>query len=140
MLSSSILSLLGVGGISWPLKLLSPKPLQHSLKIKAINAGLIISHIVQKTLTLQVSALHYESISLLFTVTTKHPIILRFPWMQQHDPQISWQNRDYKIAQAMFTALSAIPPINVASTMVERTPNLSGTTIRGLPWLCWGLK
>lgn len=34
--------------------------------------------------------IHTEKISFLITNTLRHPIILGIPWLQRHDPLISW--------------------------------------------------
>lgn len=102
------------------LKLQLPiQPLQYTLKIKAIDGGLIGTGIVTlcaKPLTLQVSPLHYPpsafsyKLSISFLITTKHLIILGFTLMQQPDPKISLLGqRNHKMVQTKFTALSAIP-------------------------------
>ncbi|XP_053499534.1 uncharacterized protein LOC128619394 [Ictalurus furcatus] len=61
------------------------------LPIQALSpiGGGVISHCTAP-ITMQASALHYETIALYVTVSTRHPIILGLPWLERHDPQISW--------------------------------------------------
>lgn len=67
------------------------QPLQHPLKICAIDGGPIEDRpaiLCIKHLLLHVRTLHQEHISFHITITVKHPLILGFPWMHLHDPQI----------------------------------------------------
>lgn len=74
--------------------------LQHPLRISTIDGG----HTGSGTITLctsphiifqrQIGAIFSETISFLVTITAKRQIILSFPWMHHHDPQISWQEKE----------------------------------------------
>lgn len=72
------------------------EPLPKPRKIQAIDGGPIGGgFITHRTLPLllQVGALHQEYISLLITQSPKHPLILGFPWMEIHNPQLSWSDK-----------------------------------------------
>lgn len=75
------------------------QPLQHSLYIQALDGGLIGDGTIMlctKTLLLQGSGLDQEHVKITFhvTVSTKHTIVLGFPWMHLHYPQISWAGKE----------------------------------------------
>lgn len=112
--------------------------LQHPLQIKTTGVGSIGTGVIMlctKPLLLQVSALHVESISFLVTVTTKHLIILLFSWMQQHDPQISWQDQDIpKWFKQCYHCCLNLPHTFTASTTVE-SPDFPVTTV--IPEIYW---
>lgn len=63
-----------------PIQCLSSPPRIHAIDWGPTGEGIII----------------LCNVPLLFqiTVTTKHPIILGFPWMHLHNPQISWRRRE----------------------------------------------
>ncbi|KAL0168697.1 hypothetical protein M9458_036919, partial [Cirrhinus mrigala] len=70
------------------------QPCTPPIRIKAIDNALIgegISHCT-RTLTLQVGLMHQESITLYFVNSLKHEVILGFPWLSTHDPDISWKS------------------------------------------------
>lgn len=69
----------------------TPAVTEHQGDGGPIKEGLVTSSI--QPLTLQVSAHHQETISFLLTKTQNQAIILEFPWLQQHNPQISWKDR-----------------------------------------------
>lgn len=70
------------------------QPLQYPLKIHAIDGSPTgqceITH-CSELLHLQVQVPR----GLLVTTTTGQPIILAFPWMQQHNPLRSWQGKEF---------------------------------------------
>lgn len=71
--------------------------LQQPLKISTIDGALIGSGIITsytKSLILQVSARYYETTYFFVIVTKNQPIIMRLPWIQEHNPQISWLDRE----------------------------------------------
>lgn len=74
------------------------QPLQHPLKVQALNGGPIgrgsVNHCTEP-ITVSVSAMHQWNICLLMNVTTMFPMVLSFPWMQIHVPQISWKEREF---------------------------------------------
>ncbi|RXN12720.1 retrotransposon-derived PEG10 isoform 1 [Labeo rohita] len=70
------------------------QPCTPPIRIKAIDNALIgegISHST-RTLTLQVGLMHQESITLYVVNSPKHEVILGFPWLSTHDPDISWRS------------------------------------------------
>lgn len=70
--------------------------LHQPLCLSAIDRGPIgsgqVTHCT-RPIHLQVSAAHHETTSLMITVT-RHPIVLGMPWLQLHDPHISWHHRE----------------------------------------------
>lgn len=51
-----------------------------------------VQHQTEK-LRLQVGAFHNELTSLFIIQSPNNPVILRLPWLQQHNPHISWHDR-----------------------------------------------
>lgn len=69
-------------------------PLIQPHKIQATDGAPIgKGHISHGTEPLQISTLHRESIVFYVTVSSRHPIILGLPWLEQHNPCISWTNK-----------------------------------------------
>ncbi|KAL0154822.1 hypothetical protein M9458_049085 [Cirrhinus mrigala] len=68
------------------------QPCIPPIQIKAINDTLIDHgiHHQTKTVTLQIGLLHQESITLHVVDSPKYEVILGFPWLSIHDPDISW--------------------------------------------------
>ncbi|KAK3559151.1 hypothetical protein QTP86_005005 [Hemibagrus guttatus] len=64
----------------------SPKSDSHR---QPIGKGLLTHKTIP--LTLQIGVLHFEMTSLYVITSPKNPLILGFPWLQQHDPQINWK-------------------------------------------------
>lgn len=97
--------------------LLRPRELQ-SIDGTPIGGG-VISHSAWP-ISIQVSALHHETIILCLTVSTRHPVILGLPWLARHSPQISWA--DQQITQwspyCVHNCLRG-PTVSVATTTVE---------------------
>ncbi|KAI2649352.1 Transposon Tf2-6 polyprotein [Labeo rohita] len=68
------------------------QPCIPPIQIKAINDTLIDHgiHHQTKTITLQIGLLHQESVTLYVVDSPKYEVILGFPWLSIHDPDISW--------------------------------------------------
>ncbi|KAL0173222.1 hypothetical protein M9458_033533, partial [Cirrhinus mrigala] len=68
------------------------QPCIPPIQIKAINDTLIDHgiHHQTKTVRLQIGLLHQESITLYVVDSPKYEVILGFPWLSIHDPDISW--------------------------------------------------
>lgn len=64
---------------------------------------------------LQTGSLHEEEISLLAINSHKHSVILGLPWLQQHDPQVSWRTGEIiKWSNQCFTqCLHPVSPIQI---------------------------
>lgn len=77
-----------------------------------------------------VSRWEFASETFLVTIATKHnPIILGFPWMQHHDPQISWHDKEItKWLKLCHYSCLHLPHIVVASTTVKSL-NFPVTTV-----------
>lgn len=83
------------------------------------HGGGVISHCTLSQ-RLQVSALHHETIVLYITVSTQHPISLGLPWLELHNPQVSWT--DKQVTQWSPYCLSNClngPAAPLAATTVE---------------------
>lgn len=63
--------------------------LQQPCKIQAIDGGGGTISCCTEPFSLQIGALHKESIMLYITVSVKHPIILGLSWLNQHNSLIS---------------------------------------------------
>lgn len=63
-------------------------------KIQTIDGGHFGECIRTQPMCLNVSVLHQEYITLLITVSPGHPIILGLLWMEQHNPSISWSDKE----------------------------------------------
>ncbi|KAI2647858.1 Transposon Tf2-9 polyprotein [Labeo rohita] len=68
------------------------QPCIPPIQIKAINDTLIDHgiHHQTRTVKLQIGLLHQESITLYVVDSPKYEVILGFPWLSIHDPDISW--------------------------------------------------
>lgn len=80
--------------------LFSSKSLYNPRRISAIDgAPICMGTIAHGTLpiTLMTSSLHMEKKKFLVTTSPKHHIIFGIPWLQLHDPIMSWNRcSDYK--------------------------------------------
>lgn len=90
------------------------QPLHDPIKIRTIDGDLIGSGIITlstNSFMLQVSTLHFETISILVTLITNQPVILGLPQMQQHGSKISWQDKKKKrkVVQILFPGLFVFP-------------------------------
>ncbi len=68
------------------------QPCTPPIQVKAIDGvqiGKGITH-QTKTLALQVGTLHKESITFYIIDSPKHEVVLGYPWLYTHDPDISW--------------------------------------------------
>lgn len=66
------------------------------------------------------SALHQERITLLITVMTKFPVVLGFPWIHTHEPQIYWAERE--ITRTSRKCPARIRPMAFPLTIPMTTP------------------
>ncbi|KAI2647999.1 Transposon Tf2-9 polyprotein [Labeo rohita] len=68
------------------------QPCIPPIQIKAINDTLIDHgiHHQTRTITLQIGLLHHEDITLYVVDSPRYEVILGFPWLSIHDPDISW--------------------------------------------------
>lgn len=58
---------------------------------RPLGAGYV--HFTTGYVTLLMGSLHTETIQLFLIQSPNHPIILGLPWLQEHNPQISWIDR-----------------------------------------------
>ncbi|KAK3517673.1 hypothetical protein QTP70_015559, partial [Hemibagrus guttatus] len=69
-------------------------PCVPSLQITAIDSQLIGEGYLKRQTELlgfQVGLCHYERLAFYVTSSPENPVILGFPWLRHHDPQISWR-------------------------------------------------
>ncbi|KAK3559646.1 hypothetical protein QTP86_013599 [Hemibagrus guttatus] len=70
-------------------------PCVPSLRIAAIDSQPIgESYLKRQTelLEFQVGLFHHEQLAFYVTSSPANPVILGFPWLRRHDPQISWRS------------------------------------------------
>lgn len=68
-------------------------PCNSVLAVAALDGRPLGSGLIQYTtedVTLQTGALHQETIRFFLIESPQNPIILGLPWLQQHNPTISW--------------------------------------------------
>ncbi len=87
---------------------------------------------ITKDITLRTGSLHTESIRLFAIESPQKPIILGLPWLEKHNPCISWPTR--QIVQwsetchkhcLLFHSHSAIPP----KSLLKESPVIQGLPI-----------
>ncbi|KAK3565746.1 hypothetical protein QTP86_015010 [Hemibagrus guttatus] len=70
-------------------------PCVPSLRITAINSQPIGEDYLKRQtelLEIQVGLFHHEQLAFYVTSSPANPVILGFPWLRRHDPQISWHS------------------------------------------------
>ncbi|KAK3544072.1 hypothetical protein QTP86_000978 [Hemibagrus guttatus] len=73
---------------------ISTSPCVPSLSITAIDSQPIGEGYLRRQtepLGLQVGLFHHERLTFYITSSPANPVILGFPWLRRHDPQISWR-------------------------------------------------
>ncbi|KAK3545156.1 hypothetical protein QTP70_001671, partial [Hemibagrus guttatus] len=73
---------------------ISTSPCVPSLRITAIDSQPIGEGYLRRQtepLGLQVGLFHHERLTFYITSSPENPVILGFPWLRRHDPQISWR-------------------------------------------------
>ncbi|KAK3506748.1 hypothetical protein QTP70_023746 [Hemibagrus guttatus] len=73
---------------------ISTSPCVPSLMITAIDSQPIGEGYLQcqtEPLGFQVGLFHHERLTFYVTTSPANPVILGFPWLRRHDPQISWR-------------------------------------------------
>lgn len=109
------------------------QPLSHPIKIQAIDEGPIGEGTITRStwpLPLRVRALHHELNTLLVTSSTKHPVILGLPWMERHNPQISWSKRQLTCwtSYCQNHCLN-FPELTITSMSIESPKSHSSSTL-----------
>ncbi|KAK3516482.1 hypothetical protein QTP70_017819, partial [Hemibagrus guttatus] len=77
-----------------PVSLLFSDRCIHVPAITAIDSQLIGEGYLQcqtEPLGFQAGLFHHERLTFYVTTSPANPVILRFPWLRRHDPQISWR-------------------------------------------------
>uniref|UniRef100_A0AAR2IV05 Reverse transcriptase n=1 Tax=Pygocentrus nattereri TaxID=42514 RepID=A0AAR2IV05_PYGNA len=80
--------------------------------------------------TLQASALHSEEISFFVLPSTDFPLVLGFPWLERHDPVISWHSREL-VSWSPYCFENCLFPghITLSSTTIESPDSLNPVVI-----------
>ncbi|KAK3574414.1 hypothetical protein QTP86_006579 [Hemibagrus guttatus] len=77
-------------------------PCVPSLRITAIDSQPIGEGYLKRQtelLEFRVGLFHRERLAFYVTSSPANPVILGFPWLRRHDPQISWQSRELAYAE-----------------------------------------
>ena len=83
-----------------------------------VGAGTISQ--ITKPLVVQTSALHQETLSFLVLEQTEFEIILGLPWLEKHNPLISWSDHTItKWSDECLQTCIISPSLSVRSTSVE---------------------
>lgn len=98
-------------------------PLEQPRKILAIDGGPngegLITHCMQP-FPLQVRVPHHVHVTLLVTISAKHPMILGLPWLEKHNPIISWSGKQVTDwSQYCHNQCLISPEFVLVSTSVE---------------------
>lgn len=85
-----------------------------------LSTGTVTQCTQYEPIHLHISSVHYERISLYITVPPKQPLILGLPWIQVHNPWISWPEREItKWSEYCFQHCLSHPCLTIASISVE---------------------
>lgn len=71
-------------------------PLEPSLEARALN-GLRLAHVTCKTvpITLVVAGNHQEKLSFCVIDRSEPPLVLGYPWLLSHNPQLDWKKGEF---------------------------------------------
>lgn len=108
------------------------RPLLRPCHIQSIDGspigGGIISHCTAP-LVLEVSALHQETIVLYVTDCAQHSVILGLPWLELHNPQVSWADKEVTQWSLYFlNNCLNFPIVPLAAMTVESPTTLTPVT------------
>ncbi|KAK3559913.1 hypothetical protein QTP86_026947 [Hemibagrus guttatus] len=111
-------------------------PCMPSLRITAIDSqpigGGYLTHQTE-LLEFQVGLFHREHLAFYVTSSPANPVILGFPWLWQHDPQISWHTGDLVRWSATCLSKCLHEPVSrpcLASVVEDSAPVASGHVLR----------
>ncbi|KAK3565402.1 hypothetical protein QTP86_007940 [Hemibagrus guttatus] len=103
-----------------------------SLRITGIDSqpigGGYLTH-QTKLLDFQVGLFHWEHLPFYVTSSPANPVILRFPWLRQHEPQISWHKGELVRGSATCLNKCLHKPVShpcLASVEEDSAPLASG--------------
>ena len=86
-----------------------------------VGAGTISK--ITKPIVVKTSALHQETLSFLVLEQSKFEIILGLPWLEKHNPSISWSEHTItKWSDKCLHTCIIHPSLTVCSTSIE-SPN-----------------
>ncbi len=86
---------------------------------------------ITKDITLRTGSLHTETIRLFAIESPQKPIILSLPWLEKHNPCISWPTR--QIVQWSETCHKHCLLLHSHSSIPPRSPLKESLVIQGLP-------
>uniref|UniRef100_A0A3B1IMZ3 Gypsy retrotransposon integrase-like protein 1 n=1 Tax=Astyanax mexicanus TaxID=7994 RepID=A0A3B1IMZ3_ASTMX len=105
------------------------EPLPHQLSARALDGSPIgcapITHQTSPVI-LQTSFLHKERLSFFVLPVTDYAIVLGLPWLEKHDPIISWSSKEI-VCWSPYCLENCVTscPLALGSTSVESPDNLS---------------
>ncbi|KAK3548098.1 hypothetical protein QTP70_004725 [Hemibagrus guttatus] len=107
-------------------------PCMPSLRITAIDSqpigGVYLTHQTE-LLDFKVGLFHCERLAFYVTSSPAKPVILDFPWLRQHDPQISWHKEELVRWSAMCLSKCLHEPVShpcLSSVVEDSAPLASG--------------
>ncbi|KAK3570670.1 hypothetical protein QTP86_024756 [Hemibagrus guttatus] len=107
-------------------------PCMPSLRITAIDSqpigGGYLTHQTE-LLDFKVGLFHCERLAFYVTSSPAKPVILDFPWLRQHDPQISWHKEELVRWSAMCLSKCLPEPVShpcLSSVVEDSAPLASG--------------
>ncbi|KAK3565645.1 hypothetical protein QTP86_012967 [Hemibagrus guttatus] len=107
-------------------------PCIPSLRITAIDSQPIGGgYLTRQTelLDFQVGLFHWERLAFYVTSSPANPVILGFPWLRQHDPQISWHTGELVPWSIICLKECLLEPVSrpcMASVVEDSAPLASG--------------
>ncbi|KAK3561332.1 hypothetical protein QTP86_030630 [Hemibagrus guttatus] len=111
-------------------------PCMPSLRITAIDSqpigGGYLTHQTE-LLDFKVDLFHCERLAFYVTSSAANPVILGFPWLRQHDPQISWYKGELVHWSAMCISKCLHEPVSrpcLSSVVEDSVPLASGHVLR----------
>lgn len=61
----------------------------------------------------------HDNISFVLPTTTKYPIVLGLPWIQRHNPHISWSDKEILWWFQCYATCLKVPSVTIATNSVE---------------------
>ncbi|KAL1249800.1 hypothetical protein QQF64_020805 [Cirrhinus molitorella] len=90
---------------------------------------------VTEEVQLRIGTLHSEPIRLFVLQSPKNPIILGFPWLEKHNPTISWNAREITRSQSDFCKMNCLsnPPSPPSKQSPPKVDEQDSLQVPGLP-------
>ncbi|KAI4888293.1 hypothetical protein NFI96_000532 [Prochilodus magdalenae] len=97
--------------------------LNPSLRLSAVDGdpvGKGVVSLMTPSVTMAVSALHFEEIRFFVLDSSEYAVILGLPWLRMHNPVISWADRELVTwSSHCFNHCLMFPQISLSSTSIE---------------------